>query len=186
MSDKLSPIEEGFADPPKPYPLGWPIKDKVSIREIDRRVADRIYENHHSYLPRGRCGWHYGVYLDDSIVGAISFDNWPSQSTIRGFASDEIIEVSRVCIGNDTPNLASCAMSKAQDQFVEKHPKVKLLITYIRGGYDGSMFKALRGEGLEFDGVSYGKERGPHHGDSEIHEIYTVEKQRWVCPVNRD
>jgi len=30
------------------------------------------------------------VYLDDEIVGAISFDNWPSQASIRGYESKDI------------------------------------------------------------------------------------------------
>ena len=66
---ELDPIYGAFSNPPKPYPLGVPIADKVTIREIDRRAANKIYESHHSYLPRGRQGWHYGVYLDDRLVG---------------------------------------------------------------------------------------------------------------------
>jgi len=177
-----SPVHGYFADPPPEYPLGFPIADKVSVKQIDRRTADRMYEAHHSYLPRGRCGWHYGVYLDNSIVGAISFDNWPSQATIRGYESEDIIEVSRVCIAHETPNLASCGMSKAQDCFLSQH-SAELLITYVREGYEGSMFKALKGKGWMQDGVSKGQARVPHYGESELHEIYTVDKDRWVCEV---
>lgn len=178
-----SPVYDGFAPPPPTYPLGVPIADKVTIKQIDRRTADRMYEAHHSYLPRGRCGWHYGVYFEGEIVGAISFDNWPSQATIRGYESEDIIEVSRVCIAHDTPNLASCAMSKTQDRFVEDRPDVELLITYVREGYQGSMFAALKGKGWKRDGESTGKARAPHHEDGEVHEIYTVDKDRWVCEV---
>jgi|AKVG01.1.fsa_nt_gi hypothetical protein len=184
MSQKLSPVKGGFATPPAEYPLGIPIADKVTIREIDRNTADRVYENHHSYLPRGRCGWHYGVYFEGEIVGSISFDNWPSQSTIRGYDSSQIIEVSRVCIAHDTPNLASCAMSKAQNTFTKQYTdRLELLITYVKDGYHGTMFKALRGKGWEIDGLSCGKARAPHHETGEIHEIYTTDKQRWVCEV---
>jgi len=184
MSDTQSPIYDGFASPPPTYPLGVRIADKVAIKEIDRRTADRVYEAHHSYLPRGRQGWHYGVYLDGCIVGAISFDCWPSQSTIRGYESSEIREVSRVCIEHGTPNLASCAMSKAQGTFIEQRGDgIELLITYVRCDYDGSMFKALKGKGWEFDGVSKGSARGPHHGESEVYEIYERDKERWVCPI---
>jgi hypothetical protein len=124
------------------------------------------------------------VYLEGSIVGAISFDNWPSQATIRGYESSEMIEVSRVCIAHDTPNLASCAMSKAQERFIGKHGEgVQLLITYVREGYEGSMFAALEGKGWEKDGTSTGKARAPHHENGEVHEIYTVDKKRWVCEV---
>jgi len=178
-----SPIYDGFASPPPTYPLGVPIADKVEIKEIDRRTADRVYEAHHSYLPRGRCGWHYGVYFEGQIVGAISFDNWPSQATIRGYESEDIIEVSRVCIAHDTPNLASCAMSKAQERFITEHEDVELLVTYIKDGYRGSMFAALRGKGWERDGVSKGSTHTYHHGETEVHDIYTSDKERWVCKV---
>jgi len=175
-----SPIYDGFASPPPTYPLGVSIKDKVQIKEIDRRTANRMYEAHHSYLPRGRCGWHYGVYLDGSIVGAISFDNWPSQATIRGYESADIREVSRVCIAHDTPNLASCAMGKAQDTFVDEYgSEFELLVTYIREDYNGSMFKALGGKGWEYEGIS----EGQAPGNRETRAIHDWDKVRWVCEI---
>ena len=184
MASSLDPIHGAFSTPPPTYPLGVSITDKVEIKEIDRRAANAIYEAHHSYLPRGRQGWHYGVYLDGQTVGAITFDCWPSQSTIQGYESESIREVARVCIAHDTPNLASCAMSKAQDKFLkERGDGIELLITYVREGYAGSMFKALRGKGWEFDTISEGNARGPHHGESEIHDIYKADKARWVCEV---
>ena len=179
-----SPVYDGFASPPPTYPIGVPIADKVSVATIDQRTATRVYEAHHSYLDRGRCGWHYGVYLEDGLVGAITFDNWPSQSEIRGYESADIREVARVCVAHETPNLASCAMAKAQDTFVDQHgDEFDLLLTYVHGEYEGSMFKALRGKGWEFDGISEGRNRGPHHGESEIYDIYKTDKERWVCEI---
>jgi len=182
-----SPVYDGFATPPPTYPLGMPIADRVSLRTIDRRTANRMYEAHHSYLARGRQGYHYGVYLDDEIVGAITFDAWPSQSSIRGYESREIKEVARVCIANDTPNLASCAMSMAQDKFVLERPDndtaettpLNLLVTYVREDYQGSMFAALAGKGWERDGHSTG--HAP--GNRQKHEIHNWDKERWVCEL---
>lgn len=182
----FDPIKSGFGSEPPAYPSGWPsIAERVSIETIKKkkRTADAIYEHYHSYLPRGRQGCHYGVLLDEQLVGSITFSAWPSQSTIRGYESAQIREVSRVCITNDTANLASCAMSKAQDRFVREHTdEIQLLTTYIRPEYHGSMFKALRGKGWEFDGVSEGSDRQYNEGQKE-HEIYTVDKKRWVCEV---
>lgn len=179
MSNAPSPIYDGFATPPATYPLGVPISDKVDIRDIPRNTADRIYQAHHSYIPRGRCGWHYGVYLDGQIVGAISFDNWPSQATIRGFESEDIREVSRVCVAHDTPNLASCAMAKAQEQFIDDHQAIEMLVTYVREDYKGSMFAALKGKGWERDGHS----KGHAPGNRQKHEIHDWDKERWVCEL---
>lgn len=180
--DIISPITGGFSSQPPNYPLGVPIKDKVDIREIDRRSADRVYISHHSYLPRGRKGWHYGVYFENQLVGAISFDAWPSNGTIRGYESEDIHEVSRVCIAHDTPNVASCAMSKTQDKHLRKHDDIKLLVTYVREDYDGSMFAALKGKGWEVDGVS----EGHPPGNREKHDIHDYDKTRWVCEVSAD
>lgn len=179
MSNVQSPVYDGFASPPPTYPLGVEIADKVNVREIDRRTADRVYQAHHSYLPGGRVGWHYGVYLDGEIVGAISFDNWPSNASIRGYESKEIIEVSRVCIGHDTANLASCAMSKAQDAFVDARSDIDLLVTYVREDYDGSMFKALSGKGWERDRLS----EGSPPGNAPTLDIHEWNKMRWVCEL---
>jgi len=94
------------------------------------------------------------------------------------------MEVARVCIGLEMPNLASCAMATAQDEFLDDYDgDLSLLITYIHGDYDGSMFRALRGKGWEFDGISQGRNRGPHHGQSEVYDIYTTDKERWVCEL---
>ena len=182
-----SPVTGGFATPPASYPLGVSISDKVSVKRIDRRTADRMYQTHHSYLTRGRKGYHYGVYLDGDIVGAVTFDAWPSQSEIRGYKSREIKEVARVCIVNETSNLASCAMAKAQDRFVSDRPDndtaedtpLSLLVTYVREDYEGSMFAALAGKGWERDGHSTA--HAP--GNRQKHEIHNWDKERWVCPL---
>jgi len=175
-----SPVYGGFSNPPATLPLGISFSDRVLIRDIDRRTANRMYRSHHSYLARGRQGYHYGVYLDDKIVGAITFDAWPSQSEIRGHPSSEIREVARVCIAHDTPNLASCAMAKAQDTFLDERGEgIELLVTYVREDYKASMFKALRGKGWEYDGHS----KGHAPGNRQKHDIHNWDKERWVCEV---
>lgn len=173
-----SPIYDGFATPPSTYPLGVPIAHKVDVREIPRRTADRIYEAHHSYMPTGRCGWHYGVYLDGQIVGAISFDNWFGPDAF-GHEADKIYEVSRACIAHDTPNLASCGMGKAQDEFLDTIDEIELLVTWVREDYAGSMFAALGGKGWTFDGES----RDSDYPNREDREIHDWDKERWICEV---
>jgi hypothetical protein len=180
MSSTFSPVTDGLLPEPPTYPCGIEIADKVSIHELDFRAANSVYESHHSYMPGNRVGWHYGVYLDDRIVGSITFDNWPASATIRGYESNQMREVARVCIANDTPNLASCAMSKAQDRFVEQaDDDVEMLVTYVREDYDGSMFAALRGKGWEHDGDS----TGGAPGNRESKAIHDWDKERWVCPL---
>ena len=178
MSKAFDPIQEGFGTTPPVYPVGWSIKDKVGVVSIKRRTASAIYKLYHSYRPRGRCGWHYGITLDGELVGAISFDSWPSEGQIRGYDSCDIKEVARVCVVNETPNLASCAMSKAQEVFVDTHGKdTELLVTYVHEDFQGSMFKALRGKGWELDGYSPPQTGYSHNQKAEFG------KQRWVCEL---
>ena len=186
MSETFDPIGSGFSTTPPSYPLGFPIKQKVKLEKIKRYVADAVYENHHSYIPRGRLGWHYGVMLDEQLVGAITFSTWPASANLKGVDSDDIIEVARVCIAHDTPNLASCAMAKAQDKFLDEEAPdygVGLLVTYIHNECNGSMFKALRGKGWEFDELrhSEGLKGGSYAASDE--DIYSIDKERWVCKL---
>lgn len=179
----FSPIQNGFSDPPKPYPLGWPLKDKVSIDPIRSDLANQIHAAHHSYVTEPRYGVvNHGVFLRDELVGAITYDYMLASHPIHGYESDEYIEVARVTIANETPNLASCAMSQSQDRFVEEYAHkndIGLLVTYVREGWEGTMFKALRGKGWEFDGISEGHQAG-NRRDREIRDY---DKQRWVCEI---
>jgi len=150
------------------------------VDKIKARTANGIYDNYHSYMNGGRQGKHYGVFLDGALVGSISFNTWPSSSKIKGYQSEQIREVVRVCIANETPNLASCAMSKAQDMYTsEIDDEIKLLVTYVRSGYDGTMFKPLRGKGWEFDRRMDGHQPGNHPNQ----DIYGYEKDRWICEL---
>lgn len=174
----FDPIHEGFGSTPPTYPVGWPIADRISIERIKKHTATEIYKLHHSYRPRARGGWHYGIMLDESLVGAITFDAWPSEGEICGYKSAEIKEVARVCVVNDTPNLASCAMSKAQDKFLESVGRgVELLVTYVHEDYNASMFKALREKGWREDGYSKPETGYSHNQKAEFG------KHRWVCEV---
>jgi hypothetical protein len=180
MSKANSPVYDGFATPPATYPLGVSISDKISIKKIDERTATKLYECHHSYIPRGRAGTHHGIYLDGAIVGAISYSAYPSSASIYGYTSENIREFSRVCIAHDTPNLASCSMSKSQDKYIKQRgDEFELLVTFIREDYKGSMFKALRGKGWEYHGHSEGKQPG----NSPNQDIYDHDKERWVCQI---
>jgi hypothetical protein len=75
-------------------------------------------------------------------------------------------------------------MARAQDRFLAEHGDgIELLITYVRDGWDGTMFAALKSKGWKEDKTVVGRNRGPHHGESEIHDIYKADKTRWVCDI---
>lgn len=182
-SEPFDPIGTGFSDPPRPYPLGFPIKDKVDIEPIRGELANQVHKAHHSYVSEARNGVvNHGINLRGELVGAVTYDYMLCSEAIHGYESDEYIEVARVTVANDTPNLASCAMSKSQDKFTREYAEengIGMLVTYVREGWEGSMFKALRGKGWEFDGVSEGHQAG----NRREREIRDYDKDRWVCEI---
>lgn len=182
-----SPVEDGLVAPPASLPLGVSFSDRVTIDEIDYHTSKAIYEEHHSYMPSGRgpgTPTHHGIYLDGRLVGAISYSYLFCSSPIAGVPSDKYMEVSRVCVALDMPNLASCAMAKSQEKFAREYAAendIELLVTYVREDYEGSMFAALKDKGWKIDGVSEGHQT-PNRPDTEIREY---DKVRWVCPLTR-
>jgi hypothetical protein len=180
----FSPIENGFSSPPEPYPLGWPLKDRVNVESIRGKLANQIHVAHHSYVAEPRSGVvHHGIFLDNQIVGAITYSYMLASESIHGYESDEYIEVSRVTVANDTANLASCAMAQSQELFSEGYAtenNIGLLVTYVRDGYEGSMFKALRGKGWEHDGHIA---KGHQAGNRTKREIRKHDKKRFVCEI---
>jgi hypothetical protein len=181
----FSPIEQGFSTPTKPLPLGIPISHRVSINPIRGQLANQIHAAHHSYVSDPRNGvLHHGVFLDGDIVGAITYDYMLASEPIHGYESDEYIEVARVTVANDTPNLASCGLAQSQDAFIESYAEeheIGLLVTYVREDYEGSMFKALRGKGWEHDGHIA---EGHQAGNRTEREIREWDKKRWVCELD--
>jgi hypothetical protein len=119
------PVHGWFSSTPKPLPLGVSFTDRLEIREVDYHTSRKIYEAHHSYRPSGRkpaTPLHHGVYLDGQIVGAITYSLPFRSSGLKlgplHVPHGRLMEVSRVCIAIDMPNLASAAMARSQDKFV--------------------------------------------------------------------
>ena len=179
---EFDPITTGFSPAPKPYPLGVSIADKVTVEPIPKRLANQIHTAHHSYIASGRHNSvvNHGVFVDGRITGAISYGYLLCSSPIHGFGSDKYMEVARVTMGIDMPNLASCSMGKSQEMFKNSYADkqgIELLVTYVHEDYEGSMFKALRGKGWRYDGMS----KGHQAGNRKNREIRNHDKKRWIC-----
>lgn len=180
----FSPVTNGFGTEPPTYSLGWPLSDRVDTDTIPGKLANQIHMAHHSYVSEPRNGVvHHGIFLDGEIVGAITYNYMLCSESIHGYESDEYIEVARVTVANNTPNLASCAMADSQDRFVDSYCRengINLLVTYVREGWEGTMFKALRGKGWEYNGHTV---EGHQAGNRKEREIRNHDKKRWVCEV---
>jgi len=175
----IDPIEQGLNNTPKPLPKGIPFSDRVEIWEIPYSVSCGIYENHHSYVNAGReqSFIRHGIYFDDELVGAIDWAYMLCSSPIGYVPSHQYVELARVCVAVDMPNLASCAVAKSQKKASETFDdkNIRLLVSYVREDYDGTMFKAL--DGWERDGhISTGHQAG-NRPDRDIRDW---DKVRWV------
>ena len=184
MTDAFDPITEGFGREPEGYPLGWPVEEKIAVKPIRKRLANQVHVAHHSYVdtPRHNSVVNDGVFVDGDLAGAISYAYLLASTDICGYPSDEYMELARVTIGIEMPNLASCALAKSQDLFVDDYAEennIGLLVTYIHEDYEGSMFKALRSKGWRYDGESEGQQAG----NRSENEIRDVDKSRWVCEL---
>jgi len=182
----FNPITEGFGSRPIAVPLGQKFKHRVSIHDVPHRVCELVCRAHHSYMPYARKNLtpvRHGIYIDDTLAGVITYSEPMSSVPINGIQRKYYFEVSRVAIGVDFPNLASCAMARSQKIFIDEYARkenIDMLVTYVRDDYQGSMFEALSGLGWKYD--SHSKGRQP--GNKTSREIYDHDKKRYVCMVN--
>lgn len=181
------PIHED-GEPPI-LPLGVEFSDRINIKEVEQEVARKIYESHHSYMPDVPeiNKVHHGLYLDEHLVGAITYrhpflpcigaDDGSRYGLTRQYSGEEVIEISRICIGVGMKNLASCSLAASQDEFLRNHPdEYGLLKTFIRIDHTGSMLRALVDKGWHHGGICE-PEQAHNREDKEIREW---DKIRWL------
>jgi len=94
----------------------------------------------------------------------------------------EIVELNRICIGVDMPNLASAGVAQCQEEFLQSDDcpgDIRYYMTMVRSDFDASMIRALRGKGWTLRSVSTPSEPG-NRESKKIHNEY---KWVWVCPA---
>ena len=94
----------------------------------------------------------------------------------------EIVELNRICIGVDMPNLASAGVAQCQEAFLQSDncpEDIRYYLTMVRSDFDASMIRALRDKGWTLRSVSTPSEPG-NRESKEIHGEY---KWVWVCPA---
>ena len=141
-------------------PLGLKFAERVHIESIPRYVAGAIYEAHHSYIddvPLTNLV-HQGLCYQGQLMGAITWRH-PLIRSLKHYETryegDELVEAARICSGVNFPNLASAALAQSLEQFVRREARrrgTRLLFTFVRADFDGSMLKALRDKGWRYTG----------------------------------
>nr|WP_221886749.1 hypothetical protein [Halorientalis persicus] len=128
---------------------------------------------------------HHGLCYQDQLLGAITW-RYPLIRSLEydgtRYEGDEIVEAARICIGVDFPNLASAALARSMERFVRRHGRrrgIRLLLTFVRADFDGSMIKALRDKGWDCAGKTEPGQAG-NRPDKQIRER---PKWRFLCEV---
>lgn len=99
------------------------------------------------------------------------------------FGGTQIMELNRICIGVDMPNLASCGLARSQDRFLQSSncpSDTEFFLTLVRADFDASMIKALAKRGWTLRSVSEPTEAG-NREHKQINDEY---KWVYVCPVS--
>jgi hypothetical protein len=99
------------------------------------------------------------------------------------FGGTEIMELNRICIGVDMPNLASCGLARSQDRFLQSSncpSDTEFFLTLVRADFDASMIKALADRGWTLRSVS----EPTKAGNREHKTINDEYKWVYVCPID--
>lgn len=151
-------------------------------------------------LGRRRLDWNDSGELVARPASELKLDDLPSPMSARAkrfmnppaeddiatsevFGGTEIIEVNRICIGVDMPNLASCGLARSQDRFLESSncpSDTEFFLTLVRADFDASMIKALADRGWTLRSISEPTEAG-NREHKTINDEY---KWVWICPVD--
>jgi hypothetical protein len=145
------------------------------------------FDDNGDMVPRPEGNLKLHTLPDEIETRAKRFMDPPADDKIaydENYGGTEIIEVSRICIGVNMPNLASCALAAASDAFVrsdECPDDTKYLMTMVRADFSASMIKALKDRGWTLRNVSSPSQAGNRKHKS-IRERY---RWVWVCPAEK-
>lgn len=122
--------------------------EDLEIAEIDTKQARVFYGMHH-YLPSiSKFGIHYGAFLDDELIAAITFSKPIRLESAKriGLKTNELKELSRFCIhpSYQQKNLASWFISRTIKFLKTKDEYIKCLISFADTtmGHTGTIYKA--------------------------------------------
>jgi hypothetical protein len=111
---------------------------------------------------------------------SVSFEEADTRSDEMHSTIEQWID--ELVAGVDFANLASAALAQSMERFVRRRGRrrgVRLLLTFVRADFDGSMIKALRDRGWHCTGKTEPGQAG-NRPDKQIRE---QPKWRFLCEV---
>lgn len=141
-----------FGDPPlfgQPEVVGAESGD-VSVLLIDKELADRIIrDGHYSGTTSWSSSIHFGIYVRDTLTGAMQFGPAMNPASGRNVVADSTtdtwLELNRLWLSDDKPpNTTSRAISGALRVIRQRRPKVQWVQSFAdeRCGKNGAVYQA--------------------------------------------
>jgi hypothetical protein len=145
-------------------------RDKISVREIEKSLAEQMVVKHHYTHKWSLCQVAYGVFYatdnecqfieakEDKLIGCLVFGQPVGRSAAESISSmikvDEVFELTRLFIHDGYGrNIESYCLSQALTQIRKKFPHIKAILTYADGeqGHKGTIYQAC---GFHYQGNS--------------------------------
>ena len=129
-------------------------KTKYSIKEINKKECESVLNKHHYLGKQGtsfRCGKQYGLFTEDTLIGAAVFHGISAGETVKGcFGLDPseqkgFWELGRLAIDSDytVPNLTSWFVARCI-KLLRSSTEVRAIISYADTGFHtGYIYQAL-------------------------------------------
>lgn len=111
------------------------IKEKYSIKQIDKKVANNIQIENHYLHTKASCIYGFGLFEGDDIIGVILYGNPTAPTTIDICGTEErknVIEITRLWIKDETPKNTESFFIANTIKMIEK----EIIIAFADPEYD--------------------------------------------------
>jgi len=166
------------------------LRDRISVKKVPYKVAKAYQEMYHEYMDsRHNSSVRHGIFLDGhGMVGCVEYAYLMCRWDMFGYESDSYMEIARVCFNTSVPNAASCGLMMSVRKFKNEYARsegIKLLVTYVRDDYRGTLFEAC---GFEYKGKRDGQSINDYDldhvtksaGRGSFKEIYNADKKVYI------
>ena len=116
----------------------------MNVREVNRNVCEHFILNIHYAKRWPSISFAYGLFLDEQLVGVVTYGTPPSATLRKGIAGNElkenVLELNRLCLLDNKKNQASFLISKS----LKMLPKNRIIISFAdtEQGHSGIVYQA--------------------------------------------
>lgn len=116
----------------------------ISVKPVERKDYLHFLLNIHYAKRIPSISWAFGLYIDDTLEGVVTYGTPSSAPLRRGICGDEykncVIELNRLCLKNNHKNHASILVSRSLKMI--KDNKIIVSFADISQGHVGYVYQA--------------------------------------------